>query len=63
MSGIVTGVCVGFSMGWGCLCNWYGYIGDVVFVRDRHTPFAHGAPVHTGPLCTTSEGHPDTPMT
>lgn len=30
MPGIVTGVCVGFDAGYGCLCSWYIYIRYVV---------------------------------
>lgn len=41
MSGIEIAVCVGLGMRWGCLCNWYIYIWDVVYVRERHIPIAH----------------------
>lgn len=60
MSGIVTGVCVGLSMEWGCLCNWYVCIGDVMCVRDRHTPIAHPmGPCARHPKDTQTHPRPD----
>lgn len=60
MSGIVTGVCVGFGMGWGCLCNWCVYVGAVVCVRDRHASIAHPVgPCARHPKDTQTHPRPD----